>query len=281
MNEKQSCTNYTAIYREIVQKRNEDTLIRVLKETGHWEKLKALDLKIIDDATLPYVLIGIDYAKDFIGYFSSAMIGINLDRDSVLELCDQYRYECFYLPVIVKPRKLPEIAKKYFSEENSIEHELMHVSDILRWISEDPPAYIEAFLNYGRESATEDTLDKSIDFEVRKIFVLEPQAIGHDFDNGEDMIIEPFLFAIVLEYRCSTKKEFIEMHLADYITELKHMYEEKFPRKKDEIERFFEESVGRYGKEEFGPDPYRSLQKTRKEKTGKLLSFGNGFDQGL
>ena len=143
------------------------------------------------------------------------------------------------------------------------------------------PHTSKAFLNYGRESVTEDTLDKGIDFEVRKIFVLEPQAIGHDFDNGEDMIIEPFLFGIVLEYRCSTKKEFIEMHLADYIAELKHMYEEKFPGKTDEIERFFEESVGRYRKEAFGPDPYRSLLKTREERTGKLLSFGNGFDRGL
>ena len=271
--------SYIDIYREIVQKRKKDTLIRVLKETGHWEKLKALDLEIIDDATLPYVLIGIDYAEDFIGYFSSAMIGMNLDRDCILELCDQYCYECFYLPVIVKPRKLPEIAKKYFSEENSIEHELMHVSDILRWIDEDPPAYIESFLNYGRESVTEDALDKGIDFEVRKIFLLEPQAIGHDFDNGEDMIIEPFFFGIFLEYRCSTKQEFIEMKTADYIVELKHMFEEKFPRKKDEIESFFEESVEKYGKEVFGTDPYRTLLKIRKEKTGKLLSFGNRIDR--
>ena len=88
--------NYIDIYiRRFCKNGTKTRLIRVLKETGHWEKLKALDLEIIDDAMLPYALIGIDYAEDFIGYFSSAMIGMNLDRDSILELCDQYSYEWF------------------------------------------------------------------------------------------------------------------------------------------------------------------------------------------
>ncbi len=273
MYEEHSCMNYIGAYREIVRKRNEDTLIRVFKETGHWEKLKALDLEINDEAILPYVFSNVDYGEDFTGYFSSAMIGITLERDCILEMCGHYCYEYFYLPVIVKPRYISKLVKKYFSEEVSIGHELMHVSDILRWVGEDPPAYIEDVLNFGVESVSEDTLEKSVDFEIRKIFKLEPQAIGHDFDNGEDMIIEPFLFEIFLKYQCPTKKEFIKMKIANYVNELKRMYEKRFRGKENEIERFFEESVGKYGKNVFGPAPYQLFLKTREERKAKMLSL--------
>ena len=196
-----------------------------------------------------------------------------MERDCILEMRGHYCYDSFYLPVIVKPRHISELAKKYFSEEVSIGHELMHVSDILRWAGEDPPAYIENVLNFGVESVSEDTLEKSVDFEIRKIFKLEPQAIGHDFDNGEDMIVEPFLFEIFLNYQCPKKKEFIRMKIADYVNELKRMYEKKFRRKEDEIERFFEESVGKYGKNVFGPSPYQSLLKKREERKVKMMGL--------
>ncbi len=264
--------DYLSLYRKVVEKQNEDTLLHLLKETGHWEKLQAIDFEIIDDTTLPYILITVDYQEDVVGYFASAMIGISLEKSYILDIQSNYNKEYFYLPLIAKPQTYPEIAKKYYSEEHAIQHELMHISDILQWIENDP-TYIENVLHYSYETATEDTLDKSIDFEVQKIFTLEPQAMGHDFDNGEDMIIEPFLFGLYMRYKCPTKTEYIEIKIADYMSNLKEMYVKNFSQKKEAIEHFFEESVGKYGKNVFGHDPYHTLQHVHKDKVDKMLTY--------
>ena len=262
--------DYIDIYRKIADKNNREKLITVFKDTGNWEKLKAVHLEIIEDAKLPYILVNIDYNEDFIGYFSSAMIGIFMEKAFVADIDRNYDREYFYLPVIAKPCQVPEMAKKYFSEENAVQHELMHLSDILEWIRKEPE-YIENAIRYTHESATAENMDKSIDFEVRKIFALEPPAIGNDFDKGEDIIIQPFIFDIFLKYKCRTKTEYIQMKVSDYITDLREMYLKNFSDRKNAVEDFFRKSVEKYGKKIFGKFPYEELKKVNKEKINKLL----------
>jgi len=262
--------DYIDIYRKIADKNNREKLITVFKDTGEWDKLKIVHLEIIEDGKLPYILVNVDYNEDFIGYFSSAMIGIFMEKAFAAEIDTNYDKEYFYLPVIAKPCQVPEIAKKYFSEEIAVQHELMHLSDILEWISKEPE-YIENAIRYSYESATAENIDKSIDFEVRKIFALEPQAIGNDFSRGEDIIIVPFLFDIFLKYKCRTKTEYIQMKMSDYITDLREMYLKNFSDRKDSVEDFFRKSVEKYGKKIFGRFPYDELKNVNKEKTKKML----------
>ncbi|ETR70182.1 MAG: hypothetical protein OMM_08993, partial [Candidatus Magnetoglobus multicellularis str. Araruama] len=115
-----------------------------------------------------------------------------------------YENAYFYLPIIAKPNRIPEIAKKYYSEENAIKHELIHINDMLKWIEEDS-AYIENSILYNQNAVTEDTVEKSIAFEIEKIFKLEPRAIEHDYENGENLIIQPFIDDQYLTYKCKTK----------------------------------------------------------------------------
>lgn len=264
--------DYLSIYRKVVQKQNEEALLHLFKETGHWDKLHAITLEIRDEMTLPYILITVDYQKEILGYFVGAMIGVTFDKACIRDIHPPYRDDYFYLPVIVIPQTYPDIAKEYYSEEHSIAHELIHIADILQWI-DDEPTYIDHVLQYGHETVTEDTLGSSIDFEVQKIFKLEPRAMGNDFENGEDMIIEPFLFGVSMKYQCQTKTEYIEIKMADYITNLKEMYVKKFQHRKETIEHLFKESIEKYGKTIFGHTPYTTLQKVHTEKAVKMLEY--------
>jgi len=262
--------NYKSIYRKFVEKSNEEKVIDILKETGNWETLNALHLEIIENKTLSYIFITADYKHDVGGCIAAAMIGVYVEKQFITEIDETYFHDYFYLPVIMKPAKLPEIAKQYYSEENAVKHELIHIADILQWI-EDDPEYIEKAIEYCYESATEENIEKSIDFEVKKIFRLEPQAMKSDFDSGENMIIEPFLFGIYMKYTCKSRTEYIKIKIADYIINLKDMYEKNFSDKKEAVEHFFEKSVVRYGKKIFGNTPYGNLKKVKKDKVEKLL----------
>ncbi len=272
--------DYLSIYRKLVEKSNEEKVIAILKETGNWETLKALHLEIIENKTLSYIFITADYQHDVGGCYAAAMIGVYLEKRFITEIDEEYNHDYFYLPVIIKPDKLPEIAKKYYSEEIAVKHELIHVADMLQWINDDPE-YIEKAIEYCYESATEENIEKSIDFEVKKIFRLEPQAMGNDFDSGEDMIIEPFLFGVYMKYTCKSRAEYIKIKVADYIINLQTMYEKNFSDKKKSVEQFFQKSVMKYGKKIFGNAPYNKLKKVKRDKVEKLLKFNSPLPRPL
>jgi len=264
--------DYLNSYRKIVTKQNEETLLQILKDTGHWAKLRAINFTIIDDTILPYILTTVDYQESDSGYFAGVMIGISLEQSCIRTLDTTYSYKYFYLPLVAKPCAYPEIAKAYYSEEQAIRHELRHIADMLHWIN-DEPEYLDNVLRYSYEAATEETLQHSIDFEVKKIFRLEPQALQDDHESGEDMLIEPFIFGRYMKYRCTTQQEYLEIKLSDYVSDLKEMYVKNYPQKKGDIEHFFEKSVGQYGEHIFGESPYAALRHVRKDKIQKMLAY--------
>ena len=264
--------DYLNSYRKIVTKQHEETLLHILKDTGHWAKLRAINFTVIDDTPLPYILTTVDYQDSDMGYFAGVMIGITLEQSCIMALDTTYSYKNFYLPLIAKPCTYPDIAKAYYSEEQAIRHELMHVADMLCWIN-DEPEYLDNVLLYSYEAATEETLQDSIDFEVKKIFTLEPQALQDDYESGEDMLIEPFIFGRYMKYRCTTQQEYLEIKLSDYVSDLKDMYMKSYPQKRGDIEHFFDKSVGQHGGHIFGNSPYETLQHVRKDKIQKMLTY--------
>ena len=63
---------YKDIYLKLIHKANKENLIRLFKETDNWERLNAINLEIIDDHELPYILVTIDHQNDLReGYFAS------------------------------------------------------------------------------------------------------------------------------------------------------------------------------------------------------------------
>ena len=266
--------DYKNIYKAIVKKDNKDSLIDLFKETGNWEKLEALKLEIITNDNLPYTLVTVDSRAKHLGYFSSAMIGVYLDNELIMKFTEDYKEDYFYLPIIIKPKNVHPAGKDIITEKNSIQHELIHISDILDWIDEEPD-YIERSLMYNLESAiesaTEKAFKKSIFLEIEKLFRLEPRAMAHDYDNGEDFVIQPLLNDIFIKYNCSTKEEYIQIKIADYITILKTNYCENFSNKEDFIENCFKKSIKKYGKDIFGEKPNKMIIKVNKHKDNQLL----------
>jgi hypothetical protein len=263
---------YKDIYLKLIHKTNKENLIRLFKETDNWERLNAINLEIIDDHELPYILVTIDHQNDLReGYFASVMIGLYIEKEFIIEIDSSFNNTYFYLPIIAKPNKMPEIAKKYYSEENAIKHELIHINDILKWIEEDP-TYIENAIQYNQNVVTKDTLEKSITFEIEKIFKLEPRAMELDYENGEDLIIQPFIGDNYLTYKCKAKEEYVKLKIAEYLLPLKKAYIDKFPEKKDTIDFIFLENLDQYGKKIFGNNPYSELEKVNSDLASKLIS---------
>lgn len=271
--------NYIELYRKIVNRQNENSLLQLLKDTGDWEKLQGTHFEIVEDEMLPYILVTVDYETGRIGYFASIMIGIPLEKENIFPFIGDYSLDYFYLPVIAKPQKTFEQLKQYYSVEQAIHHELLHIADILQWIDDDP-SYIEKVIHYTFEAATEDTLESSIDFEVGKIFKLEPPAMGSDFDTGETMIIEPFLGLFLMKYECKSKNEYVAIKISDYLRALKQMYEGNFSEKKEAIEQYFKKSIDHHGKTIFGESPYLAFLQTGKDKIEKMLKHSHLPKQG-
>ncbi|KPA14036.1 SEC-C motif domain protein [Candidatus Magnetomorum sp. HK-1] len=267
---------YKEIYLQLIHKTNKEDLIRLFKETDNWERLNAINLKIIGDQELPYVLVTIDHQNDLRnGYFASVMIGLYIEKEFIIEIDSRFNNTYFYLPIIAKPNKIPEIAKQYYSEENAIKHELIHINDILKWIEEDP-TYIENSIQYNQNAVTKDTVEKSIAFEIEKIFKLEPGAMELDYDNGENLIIQPFIGNKYLTYQCKTKKEYVKMKISEYLHPLKMAYIDKFPEKKDTIYSSYLKSLDQYGKKIFGNEPYKELERVITDLASKLIASNLG-----
>ena len=67
-----------------------------------------------------------------------------------------------------------------------------------------------------------------MDFELYKIFAMEPQAYRLEYEMGETWI-EVLHAGQHVRYHCATAQELVTMHLADYVATLERRYVEKFP----------------------------------------------------
>lgn len=261
--------DYIEIYKGFLS--NEQLMKTFISDEKISEDLEVLNIEIVNEEGFPYIIIESDTDEKF----AAAMVGITLDTNKYK--INDFKKDLFYLPVILTPVKMKDKLKDYGVDfKQSLVHEKLHVKRIINWIT-DEPSYIDNFLSFGFDFMIKDNnleekkLEKSIDFEIRKIFYLEPEALTSDFESGEDTISVPSFLGGMLEYKCETVEEFLLWQLTNYITSLQDAYE-KFSDKKDKIKEYFNKYVNKYGTI-LGENPYDMINKQKSEFVNKMLSY--------
>jgi hypothetical protein len=92
--------------------------------------------------------------------------------------------------------------------------------DVLAWLEEDPE-YVERALQFGLEHVKEEFLAQAMDFEIEKVFRLEPPALRNDYQAGETTIYEHAFLGLIKNYHCKSEEEFLEWQLRRYVFAVK------------------------------------------------------------
>jgi hypothetical protein len=265
--------NYQEIYLKLLSLKQFDRLEKLMKEQNVHDSLRVSKSSLETKEGFPYILLKIESDQ----VFAAQMIGLSLQ---IHELLPEYTDD-YYLPVIAIHEyrdDLLAMANGYNStinnlidQENAIKHELIHIKDILSLINKDP-SYLKRIMLYSiHKIESSQYLPESVDIEVFKIFYLEPQALGNDFNQGEKTI-RIVLLGELMEYNCKTSEEYIEMLISDYLEDLSMDYKKKFPNDTEFITNQMDVSIIKYGKEVFGKNPLERLKKIGEEYSSKMLS---------
>lgn len=99
-------------------------------------------------------------------------------------------------------------------------------------------------------------IEASIKFEVFKVFHLEPRAFRWEFATGQRHIEMPFLFGLLIRFRCDSEDDFVATHLTSYVTKLEQAFLKRFPDEAESIARCLRVSTDVHGAEVFGSAAY-------------------------
>lgn len=233
-----------------------DRLLATLEAEGILTLLKAHSLCVVDAEPVPYVRLEITAGE---GGMIAHCTGVWFD---VRPLVGADGEEDYYLPVlgVGAGASAPTLA-----------HELCHLQDMLALIEQDP-SYPERALKLSINSVSEPSeIRDSVDFELFKIFAMEPQAYRLEFEMGETWI-DAYSRGQTIRYHCATVEELITMRLAGYVATLEHRYSEKFPGHEATIRAAVRRSANHHGRAWFGAHAYQLIQQVNVRSS--LLLFG-------
>jgi hypothetical protein len=243
-------------YMALVSPSLRDRLLATLEEEGILTLLKAHALRLVDASPVPYVRLEITAGVDGL---VAHCTGVWFD---VRPLVGPEGEEDYYLPVL---------GASEGASAPTIGHELLHLHDLLALI-EDDPSYPERALKLGFNSVSEpDQIGESIDFELFKIFAMEPQAYRLEYEMGETWIDMSYSGQPV-RYHCATAEELVTMRLADYVATLEHRYDKKFPGYEATIREAARRSANHHGREVFGAQAYERIQQVHTQSSWKVLA---------
>jgi len=237
------------IYYHLVKEENAHSLGELFKKKGILRQFNARKLEIHSENDFPYILLLVKSKEIFAAMF----IGIFVD---IRTLLSTYANEWYYLPLILF---CPHYSRKFqelINRELSISHETTHIKDILDLIEKQPdyPETVHKY-NMNNDDLSLADLEKSIDFEISKLFYLEPRALSMDFANGETVIYDDMLGKI-LSYPCESAEEYVQLKIIDYKNKIKKIYGNKFPEKYHQIEELLIDAINKYGKAVYGDPAY-------------------------
>jgi hypothetical protein len=239
-------TGYKSTYYRVVTKANLEKIKHILNEHGYYDEITVDRIVYEKKDNLPYFMLHVD-SPEYIGRGAFAMLdGIFVQIDSVIREWE----DIFYLPILIVREMTNEKLKPFIDPDMLTEHELHHLQYIIEHIDQNP-GYIEKSMKYNAGSCTFADIQKSIAFEVGKIFSLELPALVSDYENGERNY---YLYddgqASIAESR--DKNEFVQYNLAQYIAKLRAAYIRRFSEKEAEISDLLAKEVNRQGKKIFG-----------------------------
>lgn len=243
------------IYTALLSPSRRDRLLATLKEEGILTLLKAHALEVVDATPLPYVRLEITAGENGL---VAHCTGVWFD---VRPLVGPEGEEDYYLPVL-------GVAQG--ASAPTISHELLHLHDMLSLLERDP-SYSERALKLGINSISEPSqIEESVDFELFKIFAMEPQAYRLEFAMGETWI-DTSLAGQPVRYHCATPDELVTMRLADYVSTLERRYVEMFPGHESTIRKAVRQSVNHHGREVFGAQAHERIQEVNAQTSLKII----------
>lgn len=231
-------------------------LLATLEEEGILKLLKAHALEVVDATPVPYVRLEITAGE---GGLIAHCTGVWFDARP---LVGPEGEEDYYLPVLGVSRG---------ASAPTISHELLHLHDLLALIEQDP-SYPERALKLSINSISEPSqIEGSVDFEIFKIFAMEPQAYRLEFEMGETWI-DALSAGQHVRYHCATAKELVTMRMANYVATLERRYIDMFPEHEATIRSAVQRSAGSHGREVFGARVYERIQQVNAQSSLKLLA---------
>jgi hypothetical protein len=243
------------IYMALLSPSLRGRLLATLEEEGILTLLKARALEIVDATPVPYVRLEITAGEDGL---VAHCTGVWFD---VRPLVGPEGEQDYYLPVL-------GVAQG--ASTSTISHELLHLHDLLALIEQDP-SYSERALKLGINSISEPSqIEESVEFELFKIFAMEPQAYRLEYEIGETWIDAPHAGQYV-RYHCATAEELVTMRLADYVATLERRYIKMFPGSEAAIREAIRRSAAHHGREIFGAQAYERIQQVNAQSSMKIL----------
>ena len=243
--------NHREIYHKIVSKDNQGKIRTLLEGEISSIGYGLLDLQILDDDGFPYIYCAIETDE----IFAAQMIGFIVKISHLFPDCHEGIY---YLPAVAYCDTYPDDIRRYMNKKISINHEIIHIKDILTLIESDPqfPEKIRKYGKYGPVK-TED-LPKSIDLEIFKVFYTEPKAMKFDYESGEKHILFRLSSGEVFRFPCKNIDEYIMLNMESEILRIRDVYFGRF-QEKEIIVQEIKKAVTKYGKSIFGANLEKAL----------------------
>jgi hypothetical protein len=136
--------SHREIYQDLVSQDNVKKLRPILKKNLIDMGYTLFSLDILKDQDLLYIYCTVKSEEMYCGQ----MIGFILDSD---ELEIEYSHTVFYLPAVIMPVDFVEDPGGLLKKDLIIQHEVLHVYDILTYVNKKPsfPADAQPFFTFS------------------------------------------------------------------------------------------------------------------------------------
>jgi len=239
-------SGYKNIYLSLVKKANLDKIKHILNESGYYNENTVEQIEYEEKDNLSYFSLTVDSSEHLRRGAYALLDGIFIEINSIVQQWNGL----FYLPILITREIINEKLKSFINPEMLKEHELHHLQRIIEHIDRYP-SYIGDSRKYNAGSCPYADIEKSIEFEVNKLFSIELPAIIADYEKGERNF---YLYSDGLASMATShdKNEFVQYNLAQYIVQLRLAYISRFVEKQTEISDFIAKEVNKQGEKRFG-----------------------------
>ncbi len=246
-------TSFKKTYYALVKRKNLGQIKTLLREQTEYEPEIIDNLQFKRENKLPY-LFGQIESSARIGFGNYGVVDGNFV--SLGALMPQWP-GWFYLPLIFF-RRAPNPKMQAFVEARKIkEHELDHLVYLLNYIDANP-SYIERAKACNVSGCAFENLEKSIQFEIEKVFRMEAPTLAKDYRNGENTLALA-RDGVLYEVLAPTEERFVKYQVGQYLSGLLERYLKRFPEHKELIGELYRKEVEAQARTLFGEDPMEKI----------------------
>jgi hypothetical protein len=237
------------MYSWLLAANREAALLKTIADQGYQKSLGYTNACVIRDKHLSYIRFLIPRNLDHAAH--SGGIYIHLHDFPELNYPDR-----FYLPILALVNPKDKIA---------LAHELLHISDLLQRVEEDP-GYPAIAMRMASYEATDDSdLEERIEFELRKVLAMETRAFQLEYKLGVRKIAVPFIHGKSYPVTCASEQEFVQFWLAEYIHRTESTFLQRFPQHAERILAAVKTLTNQYGQDLFGATAYETAKQRKSE----------------